>query len=296
MFLFDDKKEDIKVSVVNSFKLLGVTIGNKLKDMCKTKSKKIPFLNFFYTYPFVEHCSNFKKIINKKLYSIKRLFFLCTSVKIHFFKTFILPYFDYGLSLIIIFPPSAYQSLNNCFNLCLYKLFKFKPEFSPEDEEANEEKIMSDFIDKLHSYDLFTLESRIYNKHLLFTHCIKSNKKSPVEIQALNDFPAPADEPAELIPSQGVYELRRGRTLVKSIIPETEYETLTFKHFFPKLLRTFKSLDFSLKKDSFRTQINLELKENLKTFLEKLPKFDIKYSAFFRKKKKLIKPKRNKNK
>jgi hypothetical protein len=38
------------------------------------------------------------------------------------------------------------------------------------------------------------------------------------------------------------------------------------------------------------------LKENLKTFLEKFPKFDIKYSAFFRKKKKLIKPKRNKNK
>jgi hypothetical protein len=116
-------------------------------------------------------------------------------VKIHFFKTFILPYFDYCLSLIIYFPPSAYQSLNNCFNLCLYKLFKFKPEVTSEDEEANEEKIMSDFIDKLHSYDLFTLQSRIYNKLLLFTHGIKSNKKSPVELQALIDFPAPADEP-----------------------------------------------------------------------------------------------------
>jgi hypothetical protein len=145
--LVNDKKEDIKVSVVNSFKLLGVTIDNKLN--------------------FTEHCSNLKKIINKKLYSIKRLFFLCTSVKIHFFKTFILPYFDYCLSLIIYFPPSAYQSLNNCFNLCLYKLFKFKPEVTPEDEEANEEKIMSDFIDKLHSYDLFTLQSRIYNEKLL---------------------------------------------------------------------------------------------------------------------------------
>jgi hypothetical protein len=66
----NDKCEEIKVSVVNSFKLLGVTIDNKLT--------------------FVEHCSNLKKIVNKKLYSIKRLFFLCTSVKIHFFKTFIL--------------------------------------------------------------------------------------------------------------------------------------------------------------------------------------------------------------
>jgi hypothetical protein len=121
--LVNDKKEDITVSVVNSFKLLGVTIDNKLN--------------------FTEHCSNLKKIINKKLYGIKRLFFLCASVKIHFFKTFILPYFDYCLSLIIYFPPSAYQSLNNFFNLCLYKLFKFKPEVTPEDEEANEENIIT---------------------------------------------------------------------------------------------------------------------------------------------------------
>ena len=103
--IVNNKTVDIKVSVVTSFKLLGVTLDNKLT--------------------FIEHCSNIKKIVNKKLYSINRLFFLCTSVKIHFFKTFILPYFDYCLSLILYFPPSAYQSLNNCFNLCLYKLFKF---------------------------------------------------------------------------------------------------------------------------------------------------------------------------
>jgi hypothetical protein len=133
-------------------------------------------------------------------------------VKIHFFKTFILPYFDYCLSLIIYFPPSAYQSLNNCFNICLYKLFKFKPEVTPKEEEGNEEKIISDFIEKLYSYSLFTLQSRIYNKLLLFAHGIKSKKKSPVDLQALIDLLAPAEESAEIIPSQGAYELRRGRT------------------------------------------------------------------------------------
>jgi hypothetical protein len=61
-------------------------------------------------------------------------------------------------------------------------------------------------------------------------------KKSPVELQALIDLPAPAEESAAIIPSQGVYELRRRRTLVKNIIPETKYETLTFKHFFPKFV------------------------------------------------------------
>jgi hypothetical protein len=65
---------------------------------------------------------------------------------------------------------------------------------------------------KCHSYDLFTFQSRIYNKLLLLTHGIKSNKKSPVELQTLIDLLAPAEEPAEIIPSQGVYELRRGRT------------------------------------------------------------------------------------
>jgi len=86
-------------------------------------------------------------------------------------------------------------------------------------------------------------------------------------------------------PPQGVCELRRGRTLVKNIIPETKYETLTFKYFFPKLLSTFKSFDFSLRKDSFRTQVNLDLKESLKSFLEKFPKL----FGFFSQKEKINK-------
>jgi MinD superfamily P-loop ATPase len=55
-----------KVEVVNSFKLLGVTIDTKLN--------------------FTEHCSNLKKIINRKMFSIKRLFYLATKVKIHFLR------------------------------------------------------------------------------------------------------------------------------------------------------------------------------------------------------------------
>jgi hypothetical protein len=86
-----------------------------------------------------------------------------------------------------------------------------------------------------------------------------------------------------ILPVVGSYELR-GRRVVKSVIPETKYETLTFKHFFPKLLKTFSFLDFSLRRDPFRLQINLHLNENLKIFLTSFPKFDIKFSAFHRKK------------
>ena len=73
---------------------------------------------------------------------------------------------------IIYFPQTAYQSLIDYFNLCLYKLFKLKPKVVDKDEEENEEKIMSEFetsfekllVEKLHSYELFTVQSRIYDK------------------------------------------------------------------------------------------------------------------------------------
>jgi len=245
----NNKPVDINVSVVTSFKLLGVTLDNKLT--------------------FTEHCSNIKKIVNKKLYSIKRLFFLCTSVKIHFFKTFILPYFDYCLSLIIYFPSSSLQSLNNCFNLCLYKLFNFKPELGDKDRDEDEEKILREFVEKLQSYDLFTLQSRVYNKLLLFAHGIMTNGRSPAELKSQIISPVPEDELKneynEYMQTQDVYNLRRGRLLVKKTIPETKYETLTFKYFFPKLLNSFKHFDFFARKDSFKTQINLKMDENLKT-------------------------------
>ncbi len=72
---------DNKIEVVNEFRLLGVTIDNKLS--------------------FIKHVRNIESMINKKMYSIKRLFHLPKSVKVQFFKTFITPYFDYCSSLLI---------------------------------------------------------------------------------------------------------------------------------------------------------------------------------------------------
>jgi hypothetical protein len=52
----------------------------------------------------------------------------------------------------------------------------------------------------------------------------------------------------EILPVLSNYELR-GRRVEKSVIPETKYETLTFKHFFPKLIKTYRIFDFSLRRD-----------------------------------------------
>ncbi len=120
---------------------------------------------------------------------------------------------------------------------------------------------------------------------LIFAHGIKTNARSPLELRSLINSAVTSDVQTEenIVPVFGSYVLR-GRRVVKSVVPETKYETLTFKHFFPKLLKTFNIFDFSLRRDPFRLQANLNLNENLKTFLTSFPKFDIKFSAFHRKK------------
>ena len=60
--------ENIKIQVVEKFKLLGVTIDSRLT--------------------FLDHVSNLTKSINTKLFAIKRIFYLSFNVKIQFFKTF----------------------------------------------------------------------------------------------------------------------------------------------------------------------------------------------------------------
>jgi hypothetical protein len=47
-----------------------------------------------YKLNFQEHIAISCQMVNRKIYSIKRLFQLSLSVKVKFFKTFVMPYFD----------------------------------------------------------------------------------------------------------------------------------------------------------------------------------------------------------
>jgi hypothetical protein len=162
------------------------------------------------------------------LFSIKRLFYLANTVKIHFSKTFILPYFDYCLSLIIYFPGSALQSLSNCFYYCLYRLFKFKPDeiIYRESTPSEEVKVMNDFYNKLQSYNLFTFQTRVFSKLLTFSHSIKTNPNSPTNLK--KDLETNVDDSAKnLTVPTASYDLRKG-TKVKSSLTKTRYETFYF--------------------------------------------------------------------
>ena len=93
----------VAIKVVKQFKLLGVILDDKMS--------------------FSKYVSSICIKINYRLYSIKKLFYLSTAIKIQFYKTFILPYFDYCIPLAIYYSSTVLQKLCNCYNMWLCKLF-----------------------------------------------------------------------------------------------------------------------------------------------------------------------------
>ena len=135
----------IQIEVVDKFKLLGVIIDNKLK--------------------FTNNVAETAFKVNKKIHCIKRLFYLSTKVKLQFFKTFLLPYFDYFLTLTIYYSKTALQKLSNLYYNCLYKLFKFH-------FNNMEIKWVNDFLKR---YIYLISKYKLYNLILfLFLNCIQS--------------------------------------------------------------------------------------------------------------------------
>ena len=86
---------DNKVEIVKSFKLLGVIIDDSLK--------------------FNDNISNTKKTINKKIFTLKKMKYLNLSTKIQFYKSFILPHFDYCLGLCVFYTKQQIDNLERIF-------------------------------------------------------------------------------------------------------------------------------------------------------------------------------------
>jgi hypothetical protein len=151
---------------------------------------------------------------------------------------------------------------------------------------------MNDFINKLRSYKLFTLQSRILTKLLYFTHNIINNRNAPIVLKESLVGNISQNVP-EATSELEIHNFRSGPK-AKAPIPTTKYDHLTFKFFFQKLLGTFKNFNFNIKIDAFKTQVYLEIKKYLKAFLKDFPKFNIPYSFFFKTKAKKKASKRDK--
>ena len=237
----------IPIERVTKFKLLGCIIDEKLK--------------------FNDHISSIILNINRKLHSIKRIFYLSTSVKIQFFKTFLLPYFDYCLSLLIYMSKTVIQKIANSYYICLFKLFGFNI--------LNFDDNLYKFNNQLKKYKLFSFHHRVCTRILSFGYSIEIYSKGPRELkQKLSE--------QKTVPKIN-YDLRNGKTHNETRIINN-HGTLTFEYFFGKLLRKFE-LNYPNDPNLFKTVKNFIFENNdalLSIFLKTFPKFDVNiYSKHF---------------
>lgn len=226
---------ELKIKVVNSFKLLGITLDNKLS--------------------FQQFAADTSLKINKRLYSIRRLFYLATSVKLQFFKTFILPIFDYCLSLIIYMPKIIIQKLCNIYYTCLFKLFKFNF------VHMN----ISTINDYLFKYNLFSFQHRVVYRLLLFIHKVMNGKHKPINL--CNLLKSNTDRNLK-------YNLRNSNELATPTL-QNSYGELTFTYFFTKFINKICVYEISLDFITFKKLVIKDLDSILTNLTILFPRFDI---------------------
>ena len=242
--------DSIKVEVVEKFRLLGVLIDNKLN---------------FNAY-VAQQCL----AINRKLYAINRLFYLSFEVKLQFFKTFILPYFDYGISLCIYYHKTAFRKLCKSYYLCLKKLFNFS--FIKYEKGLAIVKTHDEINEFLKSYNLFSFHHRVTLRLLLFLHKICYSINSPV---LLNKWLLPSSKTSTYnLRYKQVFDIDRCYT---------NYGDLTFKNMFTRYLNklNFDSFDHCFIKFKNDRIGSGKLQTDLKTLIKLYPKFDCDINFYF---------------
>ena len=135
----------IEIKCVSEFKLLGVILDNK--------------------WNFNAYTASLIGSINSKLFSIKRIFYLSTPVKVQFIKTFILSFFDYCSTLMIYFNKSVIQRMCNSYYLCLHKLLKLNTQEFSDFNQLNDH-LMS-------KYNIPSFQHRFFSK--TFYLCIQNS-------------------------------------------------------------------------------------------------------------------------
>ena len=230
--------DNLSIEVVDSFKILGVTLDSKLS--------------------FNDFISTTKKSINIKLYSIKKLFYLSKSVKIQFFKSFILPYFDYCLSLCIYFPKTTLQRLCNFYYFCLYKLFKFKPSGS-----------VNNTNNLLEQMNLAAFQHHVLFRLSTFVHRILNNENSPQKLKEMI-----------LNKSSSNYITRSSQKAYHVHIPLNHYGQATCHYFFPKFITEICMNDIYLNDNFFKTRISNNINILHSKFIEIFPKFNLYIKKF----------------
>ena len=234
------------IQVVDTFKLLGVTLDNKLN--------------------FRSHCAQVCRTINSKLFTIKNIFYLCTSVKVQFFKTFIMPYFDYCSSLYIYFNKESLKLLVNKFYFCIYKLFGSNfSDFSSLGE-------INIFLEK--KFNLSSFQTRVYSRFALFTFKAIHLDRFPARIKEIANNNFITNSLINIAPPDDIRTLRNNKDVCTTVINTN----LTYDFFSNSLIDTIGPSNFISSFSSFKKFIKL----NVNSLIEnsKFCKFNIAHKHF----------------
>ena len=242
----------INIEVVDTFKLLGVTIDRKLT--------------------FLNYASMVCGRVNSMLYSIKRLFFLPLVTKIQFFKSFILPLFDYCITLLIYYPKYVIQKLLNCYYITIAKLFNSNKsdKFSFGKISTNDEPKSHDHIQSILSeYKLFSFTHRIFMRLGLFLFKIITTGKPPL-----------LNEKLHIDRSDTIANRLKSDNIDKVYVPtcKLNYGEKTFSHVGAIFYNNFLFNNYNMTLKQFKTHLTVHLGILHTLFLKIFTKFDIKFT------------------
>ena len=224
-YIILDSINKIAVEVVTSFKLLGFIIDNKLT--------------------FNEYVESLVKLINKKLFAIKNIFYLSFKTKLKFFKTFILPHFDYWASIFIYFNKTVLEKIERHYNACLFNLLNI----DLDSKLADAHDIF------LEEFNLTTFFKRLFIRFSIFTYKILNK-------QMLHDFKN------SLITNENKFNLRC-QELYKVPFCKSQKFTRRLSIFLPKFVNKVIQNTFLLSFLDFSNLINSS-NNNLKTKFREL--------------------------
>ena len=134
------------ITMVQQFKLLGVLLDSTLTFMANVE----------------ETC----KKVRAALFSLKSKFFLSNETRLQFFKTFVLPHFDYCISLSIYYTTELRMTLVKLYNFCLRKLGLVR--LDKFDHVRDIDSMAFNSI--LQKHGLFSFSCRVFYRLSLFVH------------------------------------------------------------------------------------------------------------------------------
>ena len=172
-----------------------------------------------------------------------------------------MPYFDYCSTLLLYSSKKAIQIIANCYNFCLFKLFKIDYYIGTSADYNKLNNI-------LESYGIFTFQHRVISRIIVFAFKIVHNNSFPVCLK--NQIIINNENPIYPYGLRGINKLRCcGKE-----------EENTFYYYFSQIINKFCIDDLKLPIDILKIRVENNINVIFLEFVKLYEKFDLKHKTF----------------